>query len=681
MATTPFERNQPVLIQTGEAAADAEPRLAAKPREKRSGALAMFGAVAVAALWIGATAAFLWGYTQGFAHPEIQQIALAIVVTFVPAALFVAAAWAMVRANAMADAASALVDATDRLFTADETASRTAARLSRAVRRELDALNAGLDGAFNRMRALELVLENQIAALDQAGARAEVRGEAVASRLTQERERIDAVSGSLADAASRASETVAGRAAQLKATMETAESSLKTAAQTLDTQAAEFRAAANAAAEAPRQAAIELDRQAKAIESVSDASMARAEFVLGRQERHRSAMNDLLTRLKDESTAFEAALGRERAAMAEAIEQLGGEAQKFETVTGQAERHLEHIMANAAARASQLTQSFTREAERLKGASEDAHTTLVKLIDTLREATASSQTLIGETAGQAKTDARNLVGEAMAECERLLRTSGELSAQANEIRRTLAGAIADVEKHLLSLPGVAQQEAQRVRAMVRTETEEILDLSARTLSTIHARTAPRPTARTSEPADVEPERAQGLFGMARKLTNRPKSSAQPGQKRVGQDGKTWEMSKLLAAVESNESKAKELKPSTAAAMGALEAALADLAVDLDAITGDAPPAEEDWRNYLAGDRAVFARRLAGAIDSDTVDRVAALYREDTRFRDAANLYLSEFEALLARAREGDGGGLLTPTILSADTGKIYLAIAYALGRL
>ncbi len=44
-------------------------------------------------------------------------------------------------------------------------------------------------------------------------------------------------------------------------------------------------------------------------------------------------MNDLLGRLKEESGAFESALGRERQAMAQAIEQLGGEAQKFETVT------------------------------------------------------------------------------------------------------------------------------------------------------------------------------------------------------------------------------------------------------------------------------------------------------------------------------------------------------------
>jgi hypothetical protein len=669
--------SQPVVLQTAEPVGEAEARHAQRPEAKFGVAAIVFAGV-LSAFWAGAAAAYLWGYfgPKGLSGLDVQELAIFTAATFIPPLLFMASAWALARAQQMGLAATALADATDRLFSADETASRTAARLGRAVRRELDALNAGLDGAFSRLRALESVLENQIAALDEAGARAEVRGEAVASRLTAERERIEAVAGTLSESAARAAETIAGRTAQLKASIESAEGTLKNAGTTLDTQAASFRAAAGAAADAPHAAAVELDRQAKRIESVADAAMARAEFVLGRQERHRGAMNELMQRLKDESASFEMALSKERSSIEQAIQALGGEAQKFEHVTGDAERHLELIMSNASARASQLTANFMREADKLKEASDSANTTLANMINALQEANAGAQTLIGETASEAKVNARALVGEAMAECERLLRTSGELSAEAASIRTSLAKAVEEVQQHLLTLPGVAQQEARRVREMVRAETEEILDLSARTLSTIHARSAPRSIQRKpAEPVVPEQPEPESLLGMAKRLTQRPRKKTAEGSG----DPKAWEMRTLLAAVENGDEK--DLKPSSAAALGALEMALADLAVDLSSISTDAVPGEDEWRRYLAGDRSVFARRLAEAIDDDTVNRVATLYREDAKFRDAANAYLMEFETLLTRAKDGDGGGLLTSTMLSADTGKIYLAVAYALGRL
>jgi hypothetical protein len=708
MATPIFERNQPVPFAGSENTHSPPELQSDRPRKSRFGLVAMLAASVLAALWVGGAVAYVWGYfgLRGLTALDIQGASLLAIATFVPAFLFLAVAWALARGQAMGLATEALVNVTDRLFSADETASRTAARLGRAVRKELDAFNAGLDGAFTRMRALESVLESQIGALDEVSARAEVRGESVAARLAKERERIDTITGSLSDAAARAgetvaarlvqererieataelltdaaeraSETVAGRAAQLNASMETAETSLKAAGQTLDAQAADFRAAASSAAEAPRLAAVELDRQAKTIESVSEATMARAEFILGRHERQRSVMNDLLIKLKEESASFESAVGRESATMARTIEVLSGEAKKFETVTGNAERHLEQLIANTSTQANQLTQNLMRETERLKEASDAATATLSRLADTVREASAGARTLIGETANQAKNDAHSLVGEAMAECERLLRTAGELSAKATETRTALASVADEAQRHLLSLPGIAQQEAQRIRQMVRNETEEMLDISARALSTIRARTAAKapPDVLFAETTREERER-EGMFGLARKLTGRQKQKPNA----PSEDNK-WEMSKLLAAVESNESRSKELKPSTAAALGALEAALADMAVDLNNIAGDAAPSNEDWRLYLAGDRGVFARRLASAIDGRTVDRITELYREDAKFREAADLYINEFEALLARAREGDGGGLLTPTILSADTGKIYLAIAYALGRL
>jgi hypothetical protein len=692
-----FEQNQPVVFEPAEPGRETAPM----PEEARAlpkatapspyGMRAMLFAGVASVFWIGVWCAYLWGYlgSRGLRALEIQQVALFGAAILLPPLLFLAVAGAFGLAHRMSRMAEALQGATENLFVTDDSISRSAARLSRAVRHELDALNAGLDGAYGRLRALETALENQIAAMDEAGARAEVRGEAIAARLSQERQRLEATSENLSEAASRATETLAGRGAQMKSTIEAAEGTLKMAAQSLDVQAAGFRAAAQVAAEAPHAAAVELDNQAKKIESVSDAALQRAEFVLARQEKHRAAMSEMLAKLKDEGEQFEAALTQQRTAMESTVGALSGEAHRFETITGEAERHLEGIMSNAAERASQLTSAFSLEAERLKQTSDEANTVLTSLVSTLRDAGNGAQTLIGESTAQARHDASALVGEAMAECERLLRVAGEMSAEATKIRENLAGAIEDVERHLSRLPTIAQSEAQRIRQMVQSETNEMLDLSARAISTIQSRNAqgrvpPQPPPQSPGTALVLATEGDGLKGLARKITQRPKRNTDlRGNDRVA-DAKTWEMKTLLAAVENSEPTpppVRDLGSVSTSALGALQLALADMAVDLEAIGSESAPGNEDWKRYLAGDRAVFARKLANAIDDGAIDRITTLYREDERFHDAADSYLNEFEALLVRSRESDSSGLLTSSILSADTGKIYLAIAYALGRL
>jgi hypothetical protein len=658
------------------ASAPALPRL----RPNRFGVVVLVAATVMGLFWIGVGAAFLWGYLGpgGLIALDPARKALAAAAVLMPPFLFLALAAALARSAAMSDATRVLLAASDRLFAADDTAAANAARLARLVRRELDGLNTGLDVAFQRMRTMEAVLEKQISTLDDAGARAQVRSETIAARLNQENARIESLGDSLTEAAGRAGESVAGRAAQLKSTMESAESTLKMATQSLDVQAAGFRAAVTLAADAPFQAAKTLESQAARIAEVSDAAMGRAEFVLARHEKHRNQMGELVLKLRDESESFETILTQQRASMELAIQALGGETGKFETIAGDAELRLDAIMKSTVAQAGQLTNAFAREADRLKEAGENASTVLSSLSSALKDASAGAQTLIAESASQAKHDARLLVGEAMAECERLLRASGEMSAEASKIRNLLSETTRDMEKHLIRLPGLAEEEARRVRQMMMTETEIILDLSARTMSTLHARSTGRLTppdlGGPMKPQAAEPE-AEGLKGLARKLTMRKPSAAEP---------KSWEMKTLLAAAEQDSGirypKSDKSGLDTAATLGALELALADMAIDLSALD-TAEPGDEDWKRYLAGDRAVFARRLADTIDEDAVDRITNLYRDDKRFHDAADAYLAEFEKLLTRAREGDGGGLLTSTLLSADTGKVYLAIAYALGRL
>jgi hypothetical protein len=158
-------------------------------------------------------------------------------------------------------------------------------------------------------------------------------------------------------------------------------------------------------------------------------------------------MVELVQRLQDESANFEAVLSKQRGQLEQAIAGVGGETQKFETIASDAERHLDMLMANAVHHTGQLTNAFVRESERLKDATENAHALLASLAVALKDASIGASTLIGESAGQAKQDARLLVGEAMAECERLLRASGEMHTEAGRIRTLLTETTRDLEKH------------------------------------------------------------------------------------------------------------------------------------------------------------------------------------------------------------------------------------------
>ncbi|HXB52576.1 MAG TPA: hypothetical protein VNU69_07415, partial [Rhizomicrobium sp.] len=264
--TVPLEKPQTPSVTPPLPAPQPIPKL--KP--SRFGRVALVGGVLLSLFWMGVSAAFIWGLLgpQGLSHLTLAAKAAFIAEILFPPFLFLSVAAALARSSAMTDATRTLLAASERLFAADETAANNAARLARAVRRELDGLNTGLDVAYQRMRTLETVLEKQISTLDDAGARAQVRGETIAARLNQESTRIESLGDQLSEAAGRAGETVAGRAAQLKATMESAEGTLKMATQSLDVQAAGFRAAITLAADAPLEAAKSLEAQASRIQDV-----------------------------------------------------------------------------------------------------------------------------------------------------------------------------------------------------------------------------------------------------------------------------------------------------------------------------------------------------------------------------------------------------------------------------
>src|SRR5262249_52285138 len=156
-----------------------------------------------------------------------------------------------------------------------------------------------------------------------------------------------------------------------------------------------------------------------------------------RQERQRVAMAELLTRLKDEATAFELVLEAQRSAVERAASSLAGEAQRLDELADQGLRRIDSAMTNAAARTTQLASGFSRDADKVKETTEGAAVAVARLVDSLREAAVSAQALMAESTTEAKRRSKEFVGEAMGQCDQLLRAASSVAEEAEKARAAL----------------------------------------------------------------------------------------------------------------------------------------------------------------------------------------------------------------------------------------------------
>ena len=105
-----------------------------------------------------------------------------------------------------------------------------------------------------------------------------------------------------------------------------------------------------------------------------------------------------------------------------------------------------------------------------------------------------------------------------------------------------------------------------------------------------------------------------------------------------------------------------------------------MAIDLDRFLEDDPPLDL-LRRYRNGERNVFARRLVNILDRDQTQRIGQKHREDGEFRETVDLYVQQFETLMEHTARSDRENVLVETHLASPTGKVYVALASAIGRL
>ncbi len=87
-----------------------------------------------------------------------------------------------------------------------------------------------------------------------------------------------------------------------------------------------------------------------------------------------------------------------------------------------------------------------------------------------------------------------------------------------------------------------------------------------------------------------------------------------------------------------------------------------------------------WTDYLKGDKTLFARRLAEALDGDLTRAVGRHFQHDAEFRTLATHYIDDFERLVGQVLPDREGRALAVTLLSSHIGRLYTALGAAAGR-
>ncbi|MEQ1863300.1 MAG: hypothetical protein ABL996_01470 [Micropepsaceae bacterium] len=105
-----------------------------------------------------------------------------------------------------------------------------------------------------------------------------------------------------------------------------------------------------------------------------------------------------------------------------------------------------------------------------------------------------------------------------------------------------------------------------------------------------------------------------------------------------------------------------------------------MAIDLDRFLEDDPPLEL-LRRYRNGERDVFARRLVTILGREQTERLGRKHREDAEFGETVDRYIQQFETLMEQTARSDRENVLVDTYLTSQTGKVYIALASAIGRL
>ena len=402
-----------------------------------------------------------------------------------------------------------------------------------------------------------------------------------------------------------------------------------------------------------------LANQSDLLQNISDNLLNQISGITGRFENQGQQIMKAANALETANFKIDKTLQNRHAELTDTLDRLSGKADEFSTFVGDYSTSIAGSLTDADRRArSELDRMRASAAAESERTLEDLRSRLNTVSSAVTSELGSLTSRFTETSEEMRQQASRTAAEIAAEQSRLRSDMERLPVTTQESSEGMRRALHDQIKALDQLSQLA------ARTAVQRDVMPPPPLHSETLGAPAAQPAPRRSPQ---------EQARSITSLsstiAQELGNRQRQRGAPTDAREG-----WSLGDLLTRASRDED---------AHAGGAQNPASSSFNLDLEAIARALDPATSAaiWTRLRAGQRGVLVRSIYGTEGRAIFDDVSHRCRNDGELSRTVNRYLTDFEHIIADSDARDPSGRLSQSQLVSDTGRVYLFLAHASGRL
>ena len=419
-----------------------------------------------------------------------------------------------------------------------------------------------------------------------------------------------------------------------------------------------------------------LTHQSSILQGVADNLFSQIHGVTSRFEDQGQQILKVADHLSDANQRIDTTLQTRHADLSRTLDRLSGKADEFGRTIAGYSTNIEGSLSNIEARAKTL-------AEELRDGTESRSRMLIAELERVKSQTeAESERTLTDLRKRFHSVSGELSREFETLSSRLATASDETRVRAAQAAETLAREQARIREEAARLPATSRETAE---AMRRALTDQLKALDH--LSQISSRAAGQRDVIAPEQKSLGARLQSSSNALPAPVPSASSFETPPTRGRAADGREGWSLGDLLArASHDEEAQAEARADAQAAAQIASEAAARARAepfrLDVGVIARalDAGTASAIWNRIRAGQRNVMVRSIYSPEARTAFDQITSRVKTDADLAQTVSRYLSDFERIIKDADSRDPSGRMAHGHLISDTGRVYLFLAHAAGR-